>query len=212
MPREELTIFLRSLDTYDGDPRTAIALRRIVLTMTRTTELRAAQWPEFENLEGSEPLWRVPAERMKMKTEHLVPLQPQAVAVLKDLRAMPGAGNSSYLFQSPSREGFMSNKTMLYGLYRLGFHSPATVHGFRGLSSTILNEMGFNSDWTYLRLGSLQSFPPPPSSYEHSQRRSARATLSLCRWPNRKVSLPSPQSLLANFRLIGLWVALQSPR
>lgn len=147
MPREEMPAFLQSLDTYDGDPRTAIALRLIVLTMTRTTELRAAQWSEFESLDGSEPLWRVPAERMKMKTEHLVPLQPQAVAVLKELRAMPGAGNSPCLFPSPSREGFMSNNTMLYGLYRLGFHSRATVHGFRGLASTILNEMGFNSDW-----------------------------------------------------------------
>ena len=147
MPREDLPTFLRALDTYDGDPRTAIALRLIVLTMTRTTELRAAQWPEFENLDGAEPLWRIPAERMKMKTEHLVPLPPQAVAALQELRALPGAGNCPCLFPSPSREGFMSNNTMLFGLYRLGFHSRATVHGFRGLASTILNETGFNSDW-----------------------------------------------------------------
>lgn len=147
MPREDLPTFLRALNTYDGDPRTAIALRLIVLTMTRTTELRAAQWSEFENLDGSDPLWRIPAVRMKMKTEHLVPLQPQAVAALAELRAMPGAGNSPCLFPSPSREGFMSNNTMLFGLYRMGYHSRATVHGFRGLASTILNEMGFNSDW-----------------------------------------------------------------
>lgn len=147
MPREDLPTFLRALDSYDGDPRTAIALRLIVLTMTRTTELRAAQWSEFENLDGSEPLWRIPAARMKMRTEHLVPLQPQAVAALQELRALPGADNSPCLFPSPSREGFMSSNTMLFGLYRLGFHSRATVHGFRGLGSTILNEMGFNSDW-----------------------------------------------------------------
>lgn len=147
MPREDLPSFLRALNNYDGDPRTAIALRLIVLTMTRTTEMRAAQWSEFENLDGTEPLWRIPADRMKMKTEHLVPLPSQAVAALQELRALPGAGNSKCLFPSPSREGFMSNNTMLYGLYRLGFHSRATVHGFRGLASTILNEMGFNADW-----------------------------------------------------------------
>lgn len=147
MPREDLPAFLRALDTYDGDPRTAIALRLVVLTMTRTTELRASQWSEFENLDGSEPLWRIPAQRMKMKTEHLVPLPLQAVEALRELRALPGSNNSPCLFPSPSREGFMSNNTMLFGLYRLGYHSRATVHGFRGLASTILNEMGFNSDW-----------------------------------------------------------------
>ncbi|SDP41196.1 Integrase [Filomicrobium insigne] len=146
MPRDELPTFLRSLDSYDGDPRTAIALRLIVLTMVRTGELRTARWPEFEHLDAPEPLWRVPADRMKMKTEHLVPLSRQAVATLNELRELPGTGDG-YLFPSPSREGFMSNNTMLYALYRMGYHGRATVHGFRGVASTILNEMGFPSDW-----------------------------------------------------------------
>jgi integrase len=119
----------------------------IVLTMVRTTELRAAEWSEFEDLDKSKPLWRIPAERMKMRFEHLVPLSRQAVAALEELRALPGAGSSPYLFPSPSREGYMSNNTMLFALYRLGYHSKATVHGFRGVASTILNEMGFPPDW-----------------------------------------------------------------
>jgi integrase len=147
MPREEMPAFLRALETYDGDPRTAIALRRVVLTFVRTTELRAARWEEFEGIDGREPLWRIPAERMKARFEHLVPLSRQAVATLKDLRALPGADANGFLFPSPSRESCMSNNTMLYALYRLGWHGRATVHGFRGVASTILNEMGFNPDW-----------------------------------------------------------------
>lgn len=147
MPRQELPGFLRGLDAYDGDPRTAIALRLIVLTMVRTSELRAARWEEFENLDGDEPLWRIPAERMKARFEHLVPLSSQVVAVLNELSALPGAKKNGFLFPSPSREGCMSNNTMLFALYRLGFHGRATVHGFRGVASTLLNEAGFKADW-----------------------------------------------------------------
>lgn len=152
MPRQDLPGFLRSLDAYDGDPRTAIALRLIVLTMVRTSELRAARWEEFENLEGTEPLWRIPPERMKARFEHLVPMSRQALAALNELSALPGAKPSGFLFPSPAREGCISNNTMLYALYRLGYHGRATVHGFRGVASTLLNEAGFNADWIELAL------------------------------------------------------------
>jgi integrase len=146
MALNEVPNFLNALRAYDGDPRTRLALRLMVLTFARTTELRGAQWSEFENLEGNEPLWRIPAERMKMKREHIVPLAPQAVAVLRELRASPGSEASPSLFASPSREGYMSNNTMLYALYRMGYHGRATVHGFRAMASTALNEMGFRPD------------------------------------------------------------------
>src|SRR5439155_17598009 len=102
MSRDELPNFLRALEAYDGDPRTRIALRLTVLTFVRTGELRAARWSEFENLKGAEPLWRVPAERMKMKREHVVPLAPQVVALLRKLRGLPGSDTSPFLFPSPS--------------------------------------------------------------------------------------------------------------
>jgi integrase len=146
MAREELPNFLRALEAYDGDLRTSIALRLIVLTFVRTSELRAARWPEIENLDGMAPLWRIPAERMKMKREHIVPLAPQVVALLHDLRALPGSNASLFLFPSPAREGCMSYNTMLYAMYRMGYHGRATVHGFRALASTALNEMGFRPD------------------------------------------------------------------
>jgi integrase len=146
MAREELPGFLAAVEAYDGDPRTRLALRLIVLTFVRTSELRGARWSEFENLEGENALWRIPAERMKMKSEHIVPLAPQATAVLRELRSLSGSDASPFLFPSPAREGFMSYNTMLFALYRMGYHGRATVHGFRAMASTILNEMGFRPD------------------------------------------------------------------
>jgi integrase len=146
MPLDCLPNFLNALEVYDGDIRTRIALKLMVLTFARTNELRAARWSEIEYLEGNEPVWRVPAERMKMKREHIVPLAPQAVAILRELRALPGSDASPFLFPSPSRDGHMSNNTMLYALYRMGYHGRATVHGFRAMASTALNEMGFRPD------------------------------------------------------------------
>ncbi len=146
IPLDQLPDFLKALDGYDGDARTRLALKLMVLTFARTTELRAARGSEIENLEGNEPLWRIPAERMKMKREHLVPLAPQTVAILRQLRALPGSVASPFLFPSPSLERHMSNNTMLYALYRLGYHGRATVHGFRAMASTVLNEKGFRPD------------------------------------------------------------------
>lgn len=145
MPIEDLPEFLSGLDSYDGESVTRLALKLMVLTFVRTSELRAARWAEFEGLDGPEPLWRIPAERMKMRFEHLVPLAPQAVTILNELR--PLAGRSPHLFPSPGKEGFMSNNTMLFAMYRMGYHGRATVHGFRGVASTWLNEAGYAPDW-----------------------------------------------------------------
>ena len=146
MPLDEMPTFMHALGAYDGELRTRLALRLMVLTFARTTELRAARWPEFENLDGNEPVWRIPAERTKMKREHLVPLAPQALAVLRELRGLSGSDASLFLFPSASLEKCMSNNTMLYALYRMGYHGRATVHGFRAMASTALNEMGFRPD------------------------------------------------------------------
>ena len=82
---------------------------------------------------------------MKMPREHLVPLPHQAVDILDALRPMTAW--SPYLFPSCGKKGGMSENTMLYALYRMGYHSRATVHGFRGVASTVLNENGFHPDW-----------------------------------------------------------------
>lgn len=79
MPASELPAFLAKLDTYDGDTVTQLAMRLVVLTFVRTAELRFARWSEVECLDGPEPLWRIPAERMKMRRAHLVPLEQTPV-------------------------------------------------------------------------------------------------------------------------------------
>lgn len=108
----------------------------------RTVELREARRREFD-LDGA--TWRVPAERMKSQEDHIVPLSAQALAVLRDLQKRSGSGE--YLFpQRSNHTKPMSENTILYALYRMGYHSRATGHGFRATASTILNERGFKPD------------------------------------------------------------------
>jgi integrase len=159
LPAAELPDFLQRLAAYDGEPLTRLALELVVLTFVRTTELRFATWAEFEGLGGDEALWRIPAERMKMRRAHLVPLSPQAVLVLAQLKKLQP--RSDLLFPAPTRSKVISENTMLYALYRMGYHGRATVHGFRKTASTVLNEQHYNRDWIEMQLahaeGSVRS-------------------------------------------------------
>lgn len=142
LPRAELPEFLVKLDNYDGEPETRSALNLLILTFLRPGELRGARWEEFE-LDNQ--LWRVPAKRMKMSEEHLVPLSRQATAILNKLE--PLTGRREMLFPNRNRPSQpMSENTMTYALYRMGYKSRATAHGFRATASTILNEEGFEAD------------------------------------------------------------------
>jgi integrase len=155
MPLAELPAFLRALDAYSGERQTRLALKLVTLTFLRTTELRGGKWSELENIDENSAQWRIPAERMKMRLEHLVPLSRQAVAVLRELRKL--SGSSPNIFPSPGKEGYMSSNTMLYALYRMGYHGRATTHGFRGVASTILNESNlFNRDWIERQLAHVE--------------------------------------------------------
>ncbi len=146
LKKNEVADFLTRLAAYDGETETRIAIHLALMTVVRTTELRAALWAEFEHLDDPEKaLWRVPAERMKMSEPHLVPLSRQVIAELNNLRAL--TGRSQFLFPSHGRDGVMSNNTMLFALYRMGFRGRTTTHGFRRLFSTEANEHGFNEDW-----------------------------------------------------------------
>jgi integrase len=141
---------MEALEGYDGDLVTKLGLKLLILTFVRTSELRFARWIEFEGLNSAEPLWRIPAERMKMRRDHLVPLAPQAVAVIDSLRNR--TGNSEYLFPAQTKREVISENTLLFALYRMGYHSRATVHGFRSTASTVLNEAHFNRDWIEMQL------------------------------------------------------------
>lgn len=144
----ELAQLLHRIDTYEGSPYTRGALRLMALTFVRTGELIGARWDEFD-FDAAQ--WRIPAERMKMKTPHVVPLSRQAMAVLKDLRSLRNL--SSLVFPGErDHDKPMSNNTILFALYRMGYHSRMTGHGFRGVASTVLHELGHQHELIELQL------------------------------------------------------------
>jgi integrase len=137
----ELPTFLRKIEDYDGETQTKLALRLLALTFVRTTELRGATWAEVD-LDRAE--WTIPAERMKTKTPHHVPLSAQAVEAFRELQRMNGKWPWIFAGRAPSKP--MSKDTILFAIYRLGYHSRMTGHGFRALASTTLNEMSYRPD------------------------------------------------------------------
>ena len=135
---EELPEFLRRLEDYQGHRLTYLGMRFVIYTFVRTSELRLAEWKEFE-LKSANPVWTIPAERMKMRREHLVPLSKQAIQILQQVAEI--SGGESLVFPSQNNPNKpMSENTLLFAIYRMGYHSRATTHGFRSVASTILNE------------------------------------------------------------------------
>ena len=142
LQKTEMPTFMKKLAKYDGEDITRLALHFVILTFVRSTEAREAKWTEF-NFRDKE--WRIPNERMKMREEHIVPLSKQALKVLAEIKKI--TGNDEYVFQAKFGGKPISENTMIYALYRMGYHKRATVHGFRATASTILNESGkFNPD------------------------------------------------------------------
>ena len=141
---KDLPEFLIRLNEYDGSIITKLAIRLVLLTFARTAEVRFANWNEFD-LEDEEPIWRIPEEKMKMGREHVVPLSSQALVVLKEVRRFT-QGDKYVFHQLNNPNKPMSENTMLYAMYRMGYHSLATVHGLRATISTLLNEHGHNPD------------------------------------------------------------------
>jgi len=134
---------LRAIDGYQGSFVTKCALQLAPLLFVRPGELRQAEWQEFD-IDTAE--WRIPAERMKMREQHRVPLSTQAVAILRELRPLTGDGR--YVFSGVRTAARpMSNNTVNAALRRLGFtKDEMTGHGFRSMASTLLNERGWSAD------------------------------------------------------------------
>jgi integrase len=130
---------LRAIEDYDGLPLTKAALKLAPLAFVRPGELRKAEWAEFD-LEHAE--WRIPAAKMKMRRLHRVPLSRQALEIIRDLQAFSRDGR--WLFPSVrSISRPMSENTLNAALRRLGYSKKQmTAHGFKGMASTRLNEMG----------------------------------------------------------------------
>lgn len=132
----ELPEFLEAFERYDGGIQTKLAIKLLILTFVRTNELCGARW---EEIDFDKKEWVIPAHRMKMRSKHIVPLSTQAIEILNTLKRLNGKWEyvcpSLYSPRKP-----MSNNTMLYAIYAMGYRNRATVHGFRATASTILNE------------------------------------------------------------------------
>jgi len=173
LKKSELPAFLKELKNYEGHPVTRLALTLLTITFVRSGELRFATWDEFDL---SNKMWRIPAERMKMGTEHLVPLCRQAIAVLADLKQY--TGDDKYLFTGErSKLKPISNNTMIYAMYRLGYKSRATPHGFRTSASSILNEEGFNRDAIERQLSHMERNQVRGAYTQHAEYLKERTTM-----------------------------------
>jgi integrase len=145
---KDLPGLLRAIEVYQGKQVTRLAMKLMAMTFVRTSELIGAKWSEFD-LEAAR--WNLPAERMKMKDPHIVPLATQAIEVLEMLRTLTGA--SEWLFPGDRDDSKpMSNNTILGALKRMGYKGQMTGHGFRGLASTILHEKGYAHEHIELQL------------------------------------------------------------
>lgn len=135
---EQVAQLLKAMDGYNGFNVTKLALQLAPLVFVRPGELRKAKWSEidFENAE-----WNIPAERMKMREPHLVPLSRQAITILKELHLI--TGNGQYIFPSiRTKTRPMSDNTILGALRRIGYSKEEMcVHGFRAMARTILDEV-----------------------------------------------------------------------
>lgn len=168
----ELPELLRHIEAYQGSATTRLAMKLMALTFVRTSELIGARWSEFD-LDVAE--WRIPAERMKMRTPHIVPLSRQAVEVLKTLQLV--TGRSKLLFPGErDHEKPMSNNTILGALKRMGYQGRMTGHGFRGVASTILHEHGFNHEYIELQLAH-SARDKVSAAYNHAKYLEQRAEL-----------------------------------
>lgn len=169
LPEKELPEFLRKLEIYDteyqGDKITKLAFKLLINTFLRTTEIRGAKWEEF-NFDKKE--WRIPAERMKMKEEHIIPLSKQSLAIIEQIK--PITGNRALLFPNVNNANKpISENTLLFALYRMGYRGRTTTHGFRATASTILHENRFPSDIVEIQLS-------------HAERNSTKASYNFAKY------------------------------
>ena len=139
---KELPKFTDALDAVNAHPVIKLATEMLMLTFSRTGELRSAEWTDF-NLHDR--IWERSADKMKNDRTHLVPLSDRAIEILAELK--PYTGHRQFVFASPSKPRQpISDMAILQVIKRMGYQGKMTGHGFRHLASTTLNEMGYNPD------------------------------------------------------------------
>lgn len=155
LTKADITRLSSELAGYKGNLETIVAVKMLLLTFVRTVEIRKAKWEEFD-LDAAR--WIVPAERMKKREPHIVPLSTQALSMLRQLHKLTGGSIEGYLFPNTRRpKGCMSSTTVNRALEYMGFAGKEhevnfSGHGFRATASTILNEMGYRKEVVEMQL------------------------------------------------------------
>lgn len=161
---DQIPDFLRALSEYSGSTITRNATRLLMLTGLRTIELRASEWADIDFDKG---VWNIPAERMKMRRPHLVPLSSQVRELLEEIHQLTGRGK--YVFPGRNDAGkSMSEASINQVIKRIGYDGKATGHGFRHTMSTILHEQGFNTAWIETQLAHVDK-NSIRGTYNHAQ-------------------------------------------
>lgn len=172
LPWEEIAPFLRSLDGWNGFFTTKAALKLVALTFVRTIEVRRATWDQFD-LENS--TWLIPAENMKMRRPHIVPLSRQAVALLRSLHTLTGSGRylipNSRIFDRP-----IGPSTLNTAIAALGYKGLFSMHGFRSTATTLLGLLSYPENRVDLQLAHRQR-DSSRAPYDHTRYVSSRRML-----------------------------------
>lgn len=182
LSEKELPEFFRRLRAYRGDDLTKLALELVLHTFVRTNEIRFGTWDEING-----DVWTIPGSRMKMGVTHMVPLTPQSQRILAEMRTRARGGNWIFPGRDTLRKPASEN-AMLFALRNMGMGPGSdlhtTVHGFRGLASTALNESGlFHSDWIERQLAHVP-FDKIRSAYNAAEWWSQRSAMMI-HWSNR---------------------------
>lgn len=161
---EELPYFLKDLAGYTGSEITKTATKIILLTAVRTQELRFARWQDIDLEKG---IWEIPAEVMKMKRPHIVPLSEQVVMLFKQLEPISKHHPLVFIGRNDPRKP-ISKESINQVIELLGYKGRLTGHGFRHTMSTILHEQGFNSAWIETQLAHVDK-NAIRGTYNHAQ-------------------------------------------
>lgn len=161
---EQVPAFLNDLNGYSGSLVTRHATRLLMLTGLRTIELRASEWLDID---FDKDIWQVPAERMKMRRPHVVPLSSQVKSLLEEIHQLTGRGK--FVFPGRNDAGKpMSEASINQVIKRIGYDGKATGHGFRHTMSTILHEQGYNTAWIETQLAHVDK-NSIRGTYNHAQ-------------------------------------------
>ncbi len=161
---EELPYFLKNLAGYTGSVITKTATKIILLTAVRTQELRFTRWQDIDLEKG---IWEIPAEVMKMKRPHVVPLSKQVIELFNSLKPLSGHYELVFIGRNDHRKP-ISKESVNQVIELLGYKGRLTGHGFRHTMSTILHEKGYNSAWIETQLAHIDK-NAIRGTYNHAQ-------------------------------------------